>query len=290
MLKGKITVMSMGLLLMTTACGQKDENATENVQTSTHMEAISGATHDELVEAVNDRDQLLALVNEIQQGLVEIKSLQDIVTVNTSESPDRRAIIKNDIAAIQQALVDRQARLDELEKKLSTSNLYSSDLKKTVSSLREQITTQTNEIARLNTELASARTEIQNLGTQVDSLNTRVESVTGERDALQERAASLDTQLNTCYYVLGSKKELKAHNIADGKNVLQGNFDQSYFTAADKNTLRSIPTYSKKAEVLTKQPKDSYVIEKQENGMKVIVITNPQKFWGVSNYLVIKTN
>lgn len=288
MLKKITVVIAMTALLATTAC--KDKEAVEKAEAQRQTQ-INEATHEELVEAVSDRDELLVLVNEIQQGLVEIKSLQDIVTVNTQETPDRRTIIKNDIAAIQQALQDRKARLAELEKKLSASNLYSDDLKKTIASLNKQIEDQAAEIHRLNTELSNAKTQIADLGTRVDSLNTTVQNVTDERNAAEARAQSLNTQLNTAYYVLGSKKELKEHNILEGrKDVLQGNFDKSWFTAADKNTLRTINTYSKKCKVLTKQPQDSYRIDQNADKIKSIVILNPEKFWGVSNYLVIQTD
>lgn len=289
MIKKITAVVAMALMLTTVSCnkGQEAQQQSE----AERQAQINKATHDELVAAVSDRDELLVLVNEIQQGLVEIKSLQNIVTVNTSETPDRRAIIKNDIAAIQQALADRKARLAELEKKLSSSNLYSAELKKTIASLNSQIEEQAAEIQRLTGELATAKDRIAHLDTQVDSLNSTVQNVTDERNAAEARATSLTTQLKTGYYVLGSKKELKEHKILEGrKDVLQGDFDKSWFTAVDKTTLRTINTYSKKCKVLTKQPKDSYRIEKNADKIKSIVILDPDKFWGVSNYLVIQTD
>lgn len=289
MLKRITLVAALATVLATTSCNNSEN--TQSKADAEKAEQVAQASHDELVQAVNDREELLGLVNEIQQGLVEIKSLQEIVTVNTAETPDRRTIIKNDIAAIQQALADRKARLAELEKKLSTSSLYSEDLKKTIASLNGQIEEQTAEIQRLNGELATAKTQIANLGTQVDSLSSTVQNVTDERNAAEARAASLNTQLNTGYYVLGSKKELKEHNILQGrKDVLQGDFEKSWFTAADKTTLRTINTYSKKCKVLTKQPKDSYRIDQNAEKIKTIVILNPEKFWGVSNYVVIQTD
>lgn len=68
---------------------------------------------------------------------------------------------------------------------------------------------------------------------------------------------------------------------------MKGDFDQSFFTTADKRTLTRIALHSKKAEVLTNQPAGSYNIA-DENGQKVLVITNPEQFWSLSNYLVVK--
>ena len=41
--------------------------------------------------------------------------------------------------------------------------------------------------------------------------------------------------------------------------------------------------------MLTNQPEDSYTIV-DANGHKVLQITNPGKFWSLSNYLVIQTD
>lgn len=70
---------------------------------------------------------------------------------------------------------------------------------------------------------------------------------------------------------------------------MKGDFEQSYFTTADKRTLTSIPTHAKKAQILTNQPQDSYEII-DENGLKTIKIINADKFWSLTNYLVIQVN
>lgn len=69
--------------------------------------------------------------------------------------------------------------------------------------------------------------------------------------------------------------------------VMEGDFTQSYFTKADKRTLNRIALHSKKAEIMSRHPSGSYVIE-DEGGQKVLKITNPSRFWELSNYLVVK--
>ena len=53
-------------------------------------------------------------------------------------------------------------------------------------------------------------------------------------------------------------------------------------------TFKSINCGNKKAEVLSSQPSDSYRFEEDANKNKTLVITNPDKFWNASRYLVIK--
>ena len=258
-------------------------------------ESMEDAQSAELAAAIADRDQLLALVGDINQGMEQIKQLENILTVSNNapgESSARREQIQSDIAAIQKALQERRERLAELEKKFEQSSVDNSKLRKTISSLRDQIDSQSSEIASLKENLGMAQKRIGQLDAAVDSLTTTVTTVTDERNIAQDENVALANELNTCYYAIGSKSELKDRHIIETgflrkTKLMKGDFDQSFFTTADKRTLSRIALHSKKAEIMTNQPSGSYVIN-DDNGQKVLVITNPDAFWSLSNYLVIK--
>lgn len=282
--------ITLGLIVAVglTACDSgKSKKAEEEV--------LAQATREELATAVADRDQLLSLVNEINQGMDQIKQLENILTVSNNipgETTTQREQIQSDIAAIQKALQGRREKLAELENKLANSNQNNNTLRKTITSLRAQIDSQTAEIASLRDNLGQAKQRIGQLDAVVDSLNTTVSSVTDERNIAQEESVNLANELNTCYYAIGSKAELKDRHIIETgflrkTKLLKGDFDQTFFTTADKRTLSRIALHSKKAEIMTNQPEGSYVID-DDNGQKILVITNPDAFWSLSNYLVIK--
>lgn len=258
-------------------------------------QARAEATKQELETAVADRDQLLSLVNEINTGMDQIKQLENILTVTNNmpgETKGQREQIQSDIAAIQKALQERRLKLAELEKKLDSSNLTNNNLRKTIASLRNQIDGQAKEIETLKSNLGEANERIGQLDAAVDSLNTTVSDVANERDLAQQESIELANELNTCYYVIATKSELKDHKIIETgflrkTKLMKGDFDQNFFTTADKRVLTSITLHSNKAEVLTNQPKASYNIE-DNNGQKILKITNPDLFWSLGNYLVIK--
>lgn len=283
----KIAVATIAVILGATSCTKTPQVSEDNA------EALKEASREELEQAVSDRDELLSLVNDISDGLSQIKALEGIVAVGNAETPGQKEQIRQDIASIQEALEQRKQRLEELEKKLSSSKMYTNKLQSTITSLKNQIEEQRKEIERLNADLTSAKARIGELGNQVDSLETTVAGVTDQRDEARRQATDLTNELNFCYYAIGSDKELKEHNIVQGggflrkSKLMEGEFDQAFFTKADKRNLTKIPLYAKKAEVLTKQPKDSYVIE-DEGGSKVLRITNADKFWKTTNYLVVK--
>ncbi len=258
-------------------------------------QARAEATKQELETAVADRDQLLSLVNEINTGMDQIKQLENILTVTNNmpgETKGQREQIQSDIAAIQKALQERRLKLAELEKKLDSSNLTNNNLRKTIASLRNRIDGQAKEIETLKSNLGEANARIGQLDAAVDSLNTTVSDVANERDLAQQESIELANELNTCYYVIATKSELKDHKIIETgflrkTKLMKGDFDQNFFTTADKRVLTSIALHSNKAEVLTNQPKASYNIE-DNNGQKILKITNPDLFWSLGNYLVIK--
>lgn len=287
----KTLLAGLGALLALSACNQKNE--TEEA----HKQAIADASKVELQNAVADRDQLFLLVNEISQGMDQIKDLENILTVNANaggETPSQREQIQADIASIQKALQERREKLAELEKKLNNSTLTNNNLRSTIATLRNQIDTQSNEIESLKTILTAAKARIGELNTAVDSLNTTVTTVTAQKDEAEQQSVDLANELNTCFYAVGSKKELKDNEIIETgflrkTKIMDGDFDRNFFTTADKRTLTTIPLHSDKAKVLTNQPESSYVIE-DVDGQKVLRITNPASFWSLSNYLVVQIN
>lgn len=267
-----------------------------NDQDSADQESINNELSDSLATAMAEKDSLMALMNDIADGMTEIKEMEGIVTARdlNGETPDRKSQLRNDILLIQQNIELKKKRLDELEKRLSQSSNYSAEMKKTVESLKKQLETQQITINDLTKQLQAAHIEINTLNTRVDSLNTVNSNVKREKREAQEESERLNNELNVCYYVVGSKKELKEHKIIETgflrkTKIMEGDFEKSYFTKADKRTLNDIQLHSKKAEVMSKHPAGSYTLSEGATG-KVLHINNPSKFWEFSNYLIVKVN
>ena len=250
-----------------------------------------------LQEAKANQDSLLVLLNDITDGMNQIKDLEKILS-NTNdlsaESKTRKEQIKNDMAAIQQALQERRLRLAELENKLKNSQQYNSTLKKTVENLKAEIANQEATISTLRNDLAAAKIQVDQLTVRVDSLNSTVDSVTNEKLRAEEDVKIVTDELNVCYYAIGSKKELKEAKIIETgflrkTKLLQADFQQTYFTTADKRTLNTIPTHAKKAKILTNMPEGSYRFDSVD-GLQMLNIIDPVKFWSLSNYLVIQVD
>ncbi|MDE7449766.1 MAG: hypothetical protein K2M72_06075 [Paramuribaculum sp.] len=278
------------LAVIGTACGNKEKTQ--------QLEAENTQLSGDLREALATQDSLLVLVNDITDGMNQIKDLEHILATPSGlsgESSNRKEQIRNDMIAIQQSLQQRRERLAQLEEKLKKSNGQNATLLKTVENLKSQIAEQETEIATLHNQLAAANIQITSLNQAVDSLNRDMTIEKEQRVAAQEEVSNLTNDLNACYYVIGTKQELKQHDIIEGggflrkTKVLQGEFDRNYFTRGDIRTLTTIPLHSKKGKVLTQQPKDTYEIVK-EGEQAILRITNVKRFWETSNLLVVQVD
>ena len=289
-------VVMAGIASMSSCKKDKAEVAKVNQDSIDNL-----ALTDSLATIRAEKDTLAALMMEVSDGMNQILDMQNQMSVENlnSDSPDKKIQLRNHILAIQQGIVEQKQRVAQLEKRLKQSTNYSDAMKKQIASLKQQLDHQESIINSLTAQLQAAHVTIKNLNTKGDSLNTENAHVTSAYNSASaraqeetQRANNLVNEMNVCYYVVGSKKELKRQKIIETgflkkTRVMEGDFTQSYFTKADKRTLNRIALHSKKAEIMSRHPSGSYVIE-DEGGQKVLKITNPSRFWELSNYLVVK--
>ncbi len=288
------TWLLIGLAVMP-AC----QRANQQDQEAMRLDSINAALQDSINTANAEKDSLMQLMGDIADGMTQIKELEDIVSVNNlnGETPDRKKQLRDDIVLIQQSINKHKQRLAELERRLKQSTNYNATMQKSIENLKAQLEDQQKTINSLTEQLAAAHIQIKNLNQSVDSLSNANKAVTREKEAAVQESKQLSHEvdnLNTCYYVIGSKKELKAHKIIETgflrkTRILEGDFEMSYFTKADRRTLNEIPLHSSKAQLMTNHPKDSYEIVDHGN-VKTLHIKDTNRFWEKSNFLVVKVD
>ena len=286
--------LMIGLALMP-ACKRTNQLELEKMR----QDSINAALQDSINTANAEKDSLMELMGDIAAGMDQIKEIQDIVSVNnlSCETPDRKKQLREDIVRIQQSVAKHKQRLEELERRLKQSTNYNATMQKSIANLKAQLDDQQKTINGLTEQLEAAHIQIKNLNQNVDSLNAVNKAVIREKEIAEEESKQLTKEVNklyTCYYVIGSKKELKENKIIESgflrkTKILQGDFEMSYFTKADRRTLNEIPLHSNKAQLMTNHSQDSYEIVDQ-GGTKVLRILNANRFWEKSNFLVIKVD
>lgn len=261
----------------------------------TEEEARNHRLDDSLKVALSNADSLFSLLYDVTAGMEQITRLEKLMgTEINSESTTARESLAKQMEAIQRGLIDRRKRIEELEAQLANNNGASAKFKQQMEILRAQIDSQAATVADLQQQLENAHIHIASLDSTITSLNSTVDTISAARQKTQEELDKTISDLNAVYFVIGSDKELKEHNIIEGggflrkTKVLPSDFDKSYMTRADRRTLSVIPLDSKKAKVMTSQPADSYRIDRSSTGMLSLVITDPAAFWATTNILVVK--
>ena len=241
------------------------------------------------VQKDNEINDMLETLNSIEDGFRAINEAQGRVTVERrGEGANASARIRENMQFIQETMNQNKELINKLRIRLRDSNTASEQLRKTIENLTAQMEAKESEIAVLREELEAKDIHIAELDEQVSQLSDDVVMLKDENAQKDETIGSQDKELNTAWYVFGTKRELKDQNILKSGEVLQGNFNKNYFTKIDIRVDKEIKLMSRDAKILTNHPAGTYTLERDANKQYVLRITNPQQFWSTSKYLVVQ--
>jgi chromosome segregation ATPase len=272
--------------LLFSACNQKEL-------------ADSKQQNDSLISVVNERDaainEFIVSFNEVESNLDSVAVRQHIIYASTEQKSElkqnQKERINAEIAAINDLMEQNRNQLADLNRKLKSSTHKNKELEK-------MIATVNNQLAQKDIELTALNEKLNNLNVQVAQLQTSVTILTDEGIAKSQTIAEDTKALHTAYYVIGKSNELQDAKIIDRKGGLLGigktskltaDFDNTKFTRIDYTQIGTIAVNSE-MKMITSHPSDSYTLDKDiknKNKVKNIVISNPEKFWSTSKYLVV---
>ena len=124
------------------------------------------------------------------------------------------------------------------------------------------------------------------------------EDVTALAQEAEQQSSTIreqDKTLHTAYYVFGTAGELKDQKILSGgflqpTRVLQDTFNKEYFLKIDIREVTQIPLYSPKGKLWSTHPEGTYEFVKGDNGNLTFVITDTQRFWSLTKFMIIEVN
>lgn len=250
------------------------------------------AKDDSLQQIISQRDtqinNMMATMNEIQEGFNEMSEAENRVNlIQDDERADKASQIKEDIKFIADRMQQNRELIKKLQGQLRDSDFKSQELKKVIANMLRQLDEKDQQLQQLRAELDAKNIHIAELDETISNLNNNVTELKSESDEKSQIINNQETQLNTAWYVFGTRPELKDQRILMGDKVLQQNFNKNYFTKIDIRVTREIKLYSKSARLLTSHPAGSYELTRDNNKMYTLAITNPQLFWSTSKYLVV---
>lgn len=234
-------------------------------------------------------DEMINTINVVEQGFKAINEAQGRINLDAAAEQSKLVTLQKDINFINETLQKNKQQIAELEEKLSKNQSYSKQLKTMVEKLKKELAEKNEQIAALQQELSQKNIHIEELDKSVQQLTGSVDELSATKAANEKIISAQDNALNTVWYAIGTKSELKEQKILDGKKVLRdAAANMSYFTKCDRRELKTVETHEKSAKLLTTHPEGSYKLERNSEKKYVLTITDADNFWSVSKYLVIQ--
>lgn len=232
---------------------------------------------------VND---MFSFINEVEGNLNDIEVSQMKITEskkgNTEVNEDVKQSIKDHIQNINTLLDKNKQIIAKLEKSLRNSNMKIESLQKTIDLLNKQLTDKDAEIVALKDQL-------EKLNFTVQELNAKVADLNAQSDQQNQIIDQQTIELNTAYYVVGLRKELKTKGVIVGDKLSQKVNPENYIKV-DIRYFTELKLNIKKAKLLSTHPEGSYELVSSGKNIEKLVIKNQKSFWSISKFLVIETD
>ena len=279
----KKLICAIACTLAVASCNQDADKKAEQIaqQQRDSLEQI-------ISQKDNDINDMMTTLSDIEEGFREITEAQSRVTLaKQGEGTNTTQRIKENFQFIQSVMKQNKELINKLKQQVRESTVKGGQLKKIIDNLTEQLEVKEQQLQALREELDKKDIHIAELDERVADLNDNVSSLKEETSQKAQTISMQDKQLNTAWFVFGTKDELKEQKILVDGRVLQSNFNKDYFTKIDIRIDKEIKLYSKSAKMMTSHPSSSYTLQQDANKQYVLRITDPQLFWSTSKYLVV---
>jgi DNA repair exonuclease SbcCD ATPase subunit len=277
-------VLGALIVAFTVACNQEEVDKLNQDNANLENQTI---TKDSTI------NEMMATFNIIQENLDEIKRRENLVEINTDGDAERSMgkteKINRDLQRINQLMIENKNLIEALNKKSKASGAKLSEFQRMITNLNKRVKDKDGEISTLKEEL-------EGMNFKVKELNQSIDELALENMRKQKELESNIDELNTAYFAYGTYEELNSKNVLTkeggflglGKQeALKDGFNTEYFSIIDLTKTKSFLIYSKKAELVTNHPKESYKFVGDDKRIDSLVITDPDMFWKASKYMVV---
>jgi len=284
----KKLILTLGIFSLLTSCGPDYKAEVEKLKQE--REVLLSQYN----QKNNEINGYITDINEIQASIDELTNKERLLKQSTTKGvelsvPQKKQIL-SDIEAIKNLIEKNKSRIAGLQSKIRKSNEKVGELEKMVESLSQQLAEKDANIVLLNEQIAGLTSKLQNTETELVSVKTDNENKSKE---ISDKVI----KLNTAYYAVGDYKTLRENkvisnegNIFSKSKDIDPDFNSESFTRIDITKTQTISfTDSKKVELASVHPTNTYALVKDNDVIKGIQITNPERFWASSKYLVVVT-
>jgi hypothetical protein len=277
-IKALILVMAV---LSLTGCKYKtmSEQLEAEKQDLISQLAKSEATAKEYLSVMSDADaKLSALLGQEAGGQAE-----------AGELPARLA----------QAIADITASMEETEQKYQSARNRYYNASSKVKALEEEVSELKVLVQQKDSLINVMNEKSAALAATIEEQTASIETLTGKNSEMEATISELTGNLNTAWYIAGTKDELINSNVIIKTGgflgflgrvmVLSPSLNSSSMEKIDIREKTSFPLTSTidKLEFISLHPSGSYQLTTTDAETVTLTVTDPERFWEGSRYLVV---
>jgi predicted nucleic acid-binding Zn-ribbon protein len=286
-MKTTIAIVALCTVLVI-GCDNKSEELQQQVG---QLQTEKAGLEQTIAERDKQFEEMMHAVNEVYNSLEETRA-KEATIVERSEgaegaarltSTDARQSMLQSIRSIGATLQENKKKIANLESRLKTLRGEFASLNKLVENMKQTLVEREQSIAALQTSVQGLEAT---LAEKTQTLNEK-ETVIGAQQK----------QMNTAYYVAGTRAELKEKGIITDEGgflwgllgsttVMASGVDQSLFTPIDKTLDQTIHVAGQVDEILPRRSNDFFALASMDKDNSDLTILTPDKFWQ-DQYLVI---
>jgi len=242
--------------------------------------------------AESEAAEMMAVISEVEANFAKIREAEKYIATQSAQggemTQDTKQRVEDNFQMINEILQRNKEQLEQLNRRQSAGSREIVSLKNTISRLNAEMLESSNRLTQLQEELAQKDEQIALLAEDVTALAQEAEQ---QSVTIREQ----EKTLHTAYYVFGTAGELKEQKILSGgflqqTRVLQDTFNKEYFLKIDIREVTQIPLYAPKGKLWSTHPEGTYEFVKGDDGNLTFVITDTQRFWSLTKFLIIEVN
>jgi len=296
MMKRGLVVAALPILIMVSGC---DDSKNEELQKDLNdMTKETALLHQDIDSRDKYIDQIMKSVNQIYVDLERAKSKEAKLVKSSREVEGKpkltqeqvRKAILDELYAVGSNLRANSRKVKDLQHKLSGAAVKYSSLEQLVDNLKASVAEREQSIATLESQVRNLEGTI---ATKSRELGEKDAMITAKDNAISDQR----TRINTVYYIVGKKDELKEKGIISDEGgflwgllgsttTLSAEADASDFKSIDMTQSPAIHVEGKVDEILPKRSASSFQLAQMGNHEGYVMIKNPKAFWK-EKYLVI---
>jgi len=244
---------------------------------------------DSLTQVIREQDSMLikvlSLFSDIQSNFNSMKGRKERMFQYVREADEEMLedIKKNFTSYIKDIsvlLTENRRKLEEFKLLLTKRDIKIASLGSTIAAMEAECNTRDHEIGLLKKTLNDKDAELTLLENMVAAMNDEFKNMGSVIKQQQD-------QLNAAWYCVAEKKTLLNGALISKKGKVLS-IDAALTTKIDIQKDREIPIQSKRYELLTAHPPDSYKIIQSGGSAEKLQILDPQEFWSICKYCVIQ--